>query len=126
MSYAAIGVSRLPTVKNPYYPVPTKTKTARDIADAAAYVMAQLASLQVPPCSRAHTDCGKEFEAALFAEFQQRHGMFHTQSVLYNRNQTGGLSGEVRALKQATIRELLHSGLSPAFWSFDCPMPFRA
>ena len=103
MKYAVIGVYRLPSGKNLYYAVPTKTKSARDVARAATYIMAQLASLQV----RVHTDCGKEFEAALFAELQQNHGVFHTQSAPYHPQSNGRVERGVQVLKQATIRELL-------------------
>ena len=118
MKYIVIGVYRLPNGKNLYYAEPTKTKHASTVAEATVRIMAQLASLQVPPFFRLHTDCGKEFEAQLFKELGTRFSTFHTQSAPYNPQSNGRVERGVQALKQAAIRELVHSGLSPTYWTY--------
>ena len=118
MRYMVVGVYRLPSGKNLYYAESTKSKSAQDVARATVQIMAQLSSLQVPPVYRIHADCGKEFEAQLFMELHTKYPTFHTQSVPYNPQSNGRVERGVQALKQAAIRELLHSGLSPTFWTF--------
>ena len=118
MKYILIGVYRMPNGKNLYYAEPTKTKHASTVAEATVRIMAQLASLQVPPAFRLHTDCGREFEAQLFKELGTRFSTFHTQSAPYNPQSNGRVERGVQALKQAAIRELVHSGLSPTYWTY--------